>query len=359
MLNKNYSFDLNEVLLPNIAIKSLVNELYRIGLSHYRFGNKNRSKLYNPYLVFTITSIVWFKFILLLIIIPESNDMSIIFGDYSYFLGIRIQFNLFFYLLYLMTLISQIYHYWYYKHNIYPTYMKPFLMISGIVSPKSIGLTDKQDILKLLKFTKSFLFVSKIIFSVLPSIGFIISFYPLALNNTLPQLILYSIPWSLLLSYSATCAARINIWQMIYFTIICYYLKIKLISIIKNKNQLRMFGSYRMRNINIIKILKTLQSIHREIKEYNNNYWSQFLFWLCITFIPINALLIYQIIFAKINIIMRLLYIYAAIFIISMLYFPLNTASSLSTEANNLHKVMIGIFLRNNKYLNFHIKLKV
>jgi hypothetical protein len=55
MSNKNYSFDPNAVLLPNIYLNTAGSDLYRIGLSHYRFGYRNRSKLYNPSLIFTIT----------------------------------------------------------------------------------------------------------------------------------------------------------------------------------------------------------------------------------------------------------------------------------------------------------------
>jgi hypothetical protein len=177
MSEEETSFDSYQTLLPNIAIKTAGCDLYRIGLSHYRFRYRNRSKLYNPLLVFTITFIVWIKRNLLLILRPESKDISIMMGDFSYFLGIRIQFNLFSHLFYLMSMISQIYHYWYYKCDIFPTYMKPFLMISGYISPNSIGLTDKQTIFKLIKYSKYSIRITKVISILIPNISLMLSLY--------------------------------------------------------------------------------------------------------------------------------------------------------------------------------------
>jgi hypothetical protein len=95
MEHEKYSFHPNSLLIQDIVKKSLGSDLYRIGLSHYRFGSKNRSILLNPFLVFTITFVLWMKFNLTLIIRPENKDISIMIGDFSYFLGIRNQYNLF------------------------------------------------------------------------------------------------------------------------------------------------------------------------------------------------------------------------------------------------------------------------
>jgi hypothetical protein len=104
--------------------------------------------------------------------------------------------------------------------------------------------------------------------------------------------------------------------------------------------------------------MKTLQLIHREIKEYNNNYWSQFLFWFCITFIQINAIGFYQILFANLNIVLRLIYIYGELVTCFMLYIPLNSASSVVIEAKNSYKLLTNLFINNN-FINFHCKIKV
>ena len=42
-----HSFDANANLSPNIVIKTAGSDLFKIGLSHYRFGHNNRIKLLN------------------------------------------------------------------------------------------------------------------------------------------------------------------------------------------------------------------------------------------------------------------------------------------------------------------------
>jgi hypothetical protein len=177
----------------------------------------------------------------------------------------------------------------------------------------------------------------------------------LALNCNFIQLILFAIPWSLILAYSGSCSVFIIIWQITYFIIICYYLKLKLIIINTNINSFRR----ELGNQNIIQLLKSLQSIHNEIKEFNNNYWSKFLFWYCIIFIQIIALLVYQTLFAKLNIMLRLIYIYSALNGYLFLIVPLNSASSLVMEANKSHLFVNYLFLKYNKFINVHNKIKV
>jgi hypothetical protein len=353
MENKKLSIDPNSTLPPNMAMRSSCNHLYRIGLSHYKFGDRIRSNLFNPWLIFICSCIMWIRFVFTLIIRPDSKEISIMIGDFTYFIGIREQYNSEVILIYLMSMISQIIHYWYFKQNKYPTYMKPFLLLSGIKSPKSIGLTDKLEIFKFVIHAKHLMLISKFILSFAPIACITFSLYPLAINGNFQQLILFSIPWTLLLTYSAICIFQNILWQLIYFKIICYYLKIKL-RIINKK-----IISFRIRKFNIILAIKSLQSIHSEIKEYNNNYWSEFLFWLCITFTPINAFGAYQLFFVNYNILISLVYIYAILLTSFMLYYPLNSASSVVVDANKSYKHLMNTYIKNSIIIKFSDKLKV
>jgi hypothetical protein len=42
----------NNIFISKYIIKTAGNDLYRIGLSHYRIGYSTRNKLFNPLLVF-------------------------------------------------------------------------------------------------------------------------------------------------------------------------------------------------------------------------------------------------------------------------------------------------------------------
>jgi hypothetical protein len=54
----------------------------------------------------------------------------------------------------ILALILQLLHYWKYYKNESPSYVKPFEMICGLVSPKSIGLINIEDVIHLLNKSK-------------------------------------------------------------------------------------------------------------------------------------------------------------------------------------------------------------
>jgi hypothetical protein len=72
-------------------------------------------------------------------------------------------------------------------------------MMSGFISPKSIGLTNKEEIYKLIK-------ESKILFSfyewntdrIVPLMGFLLSLLPFIINCWLLDIILFRIPHTIL-----------------------------------------------------------------------------------------------------------------------------------------------------------------
>jgi len=155
-------------------------------------------------------------------------------------------------------------------------YLKPFLMISGLITPKSIGLSNMKNIYNLIKRFKILLFFCKFQSFTVISAAFAISFTPIVLNCSLNEILLYGIPWSLLYSVGLTYCSNFMAYQMAYFHINCYYFNIKLSQI--NKEKLN--PNNNPKNINIKLIIQTLDTIYTEIREYNENYWSKFGFWI-------------------------------------------------------------------------------
>ncbi len=82
-------FDSSVILPASTIIKSAGSHLYRIGLSHYQFGDKKRTKLSNPWFIFIIMFILWIRFMLTLVLRTENKNISIMIGDFAYFLKIR------------------------------------------------------------------------------------------------------------------------------------------------------------------------------------------------------------------------------------------------------------------------------
>jgi hypothetical protein len=174
------------------------NHFYKIGLSLFSFGSETRHLFYNPFLILFINLIYFAKSIFSLLLKEENENLFILIGDFSYFIKARIHFNGIILFVSCVALISQLLNFWYYKNNIKPTFLQPLKMISGLVSPQSIGFTNKSDIYKLLNRSKILLSVSRYLSLSTFLFSFIFSFVILFLNSTQYQIIFLSIPISCL-----------------------------------------------------------------------------------------------------------------------------------------------------------------
>ncbi len=146
--------DVDKPLPQSIAFNSIDNHLYRIGLSLISRNDEKRSRFYNPLVIFSVNVICLMKCIVSLILSEENEKLLIINGDFAHFLRSKTHVNVAGFLALLSTLIQQLIYYYNTKNNINPTYHKVYDMISGLVSPKSIGLTNGKEIYKLIKESK-------------------------------------------------------------------------------------------------------------------------------------------------------------------------------------------------------------
>ncbi len=143
-------FDVDKPLPSVFAIKCAENHLYRIGLSLFSFGSRTRNRFYNPFFISFIFLVIILKSITA-ILMKEDKYKLLLIGDFTYFISNdRYFMNSCIILWAILALISQSLHYWKYCKNESPSYLKPFEMICGLVSPKSIGLMDKEDVIQLL-----------------------------------------------------------------------------------------------------------------------------------------------------------------------------------------------------------------
>ena len=148
-------FDAGKPLPSVIALKCAENHLNRIGLSLFSFGSHPRNRFHNPFSISFIISVQILKCITA-ILMEEDKYKLLLIGDFGYFLNCRHFMSSTVILWSCLALFSQMLHYWKYYKNENPSYLKPFEMISGMVSPKSIGLTNNKESDKLLNETKIF-----------------------------------------------------------------------------------------------------------------------------------------------------------------------------------------------------------
>src|ERR1700759_674898 len=110
------------------------------------------------------------------------------------------------------------------------------------------------------------------------------------------------------------------IWQLVYYYIICYYIKIRIRAINERIADRSKCGIRKM-----ISILRMFDSIYKEINAYNYEYWSKFLFliWIIITIIISTLLSITM--FVEMVFIIELCFLSTAMAFILFLILIINT----------------------------------
>jgi len=220
-------------------------------------------------------------------------------------------------------------------------------MMSGLVSPKSIGFRNKREIYRLLKRSKILFILCLITAYITPFMASLVSISALALNyEHIYQFIFYGIPWSLIAGFSIHYSTCYLLWHISYFYIICFYLKIKFKSI-SNEIKVKIEGNSRITNNFVKYLVNSYNRIFREVHDYNDNYWSLYLFWVLATFLTASNTCLFIMIFSEINFFMRFAVIYASIVSYIIFAFIINTASSIAFEALKAYKLLNSHLLKN------------
>ncbi len=187
--------------------------------------------------------------------------------------------------------------------------------------------------------------------------AFCLSLIPLILNSSLP-LILIEVFWTLLFTAFVYFSVNINFSQMTYFYIICFYLELKLRN--ANNSIKESFNKkHRMTNNKMKNILKSLNSIAREINTYNNDLWSKYLMIVLIFVLIVLDFVFFESIFGKMNLFFKIIFLYASCTTFSLLMILINTASSVSFEANKSYKLLNKLFITFNKQVSIRMRIKV
>ena len=283
----NNIIDTNIVLPRSLSISGADTHLYRIGLSLHPINGFKRSRFYNPLFVFIIISQAFIRELIYIRCSSVTDfEFHILIGNFGYLLGNSIIVNIGLLSVTTISLSSILINYHNSKNNVTPTHINIFKMMAGLMPSKCIGIYDKKICHKLLKSTRIMMKIG-IIGEKMVFIGafliIILSHLPFISTTKLFIIsIFHSFVWGITFHYINI----ILVWQLIYFYIIAYYLRLKLNDL--NKCLLNIFGNNENININIIymkTIMKRYNDIFLEINDYNLNYWSKFLgiFWLNIS----------------------------------------------------------------------------
>ena len=157
-VNPKVTIKRNKLLPGSLVIRRAGTHLYSIGLSLYKPLNAtNRSLIYNPYFVFTFFLMFYIREIILFIIPEKSENFYLLVGEISHFIGHRIATELLVSNTIQIIIFSQLLNYYNYSRGIKPRDLCVFWMLSGLITPISIGIHDKHFIQKLLTFSRKLL----------------------------------------------------------------------------------------------------------------------------------------------------------------------------------------------------------
>ena len=168
-----------------------------------------------------------------------------------------------------------------------------------------------------------------------PVVAFCVSFIPLMIGRTWSQILLVAIPWSLKLSYAATTSFMIIIWQVIYFYILCFYLKLKIKEIndsLKEKMEKNIVST-------IKSIIMKLHKIYIDIYYYNK-FWSKIIAVYYVGAIIAFCVAFNAIIYGEMHFLLRLVITYSSASFITILAIYILSASTIDEQKKITYKLL-------------------
>ena len=152
---KEKKVDSKKCIPQSWRIHSSGHHFYRYGISQYRNGCIDRSKLYHPLLVFILPLVLEMKFFYSAVTTEKSFDFHLLIGDLGYILGLKFHINAIAVIYSSMASLTQMINFYHFCYRIGQTYMNVFNMISGQITPHSIGLSDDKIIKNIIKYSKT------------------------------------------------------------------------------------------------------------------------------------------------------------------------------------------------------------
>ena len=171
-------------------------------------------------------------------------------------------------------------------NGITPTFLRLFQMMSGLVPPKHIGLTDEKTILFLTRRTQKFDNFFKFNNYLFFPLASVLCMYAYLTRTELINALLFGIPNTIVFTLWAHYNVNIISFQILIFHILCSYLN----SRINRLNAIAIEIPKSKRFSRIRALLHSYHSIADEINEYNTTYWSKLLFVFWFIFSQIIAL---------------------------------------------------------------------
>ena len=357
------SLDLNNKIPLNFATESFSELLSYYGLNT-EICSKNNIKLKNKFLFIFF----WFAFVktaIIFLISPNNNyDVLIYLGDFTLlFKSLR----KYFLIILLLFILSAIHISYLFNHNSIELF-DLFKCLDGHITPKSIGIKNKNILLKILFATKVGYKLAKFTTNGFTFISFVFGLY-LLFKNIYVQVfdifyvlnIVSVVFWFLITIFATYFIGGIIFTTNICFELLCYYcfINMKFYNESVNLDKIKSFNRPRIVSKLMINYhFKRSNEFSIRILKYNK-FWSEFYLSMIIHYLPSNIILLQQVLFGELNFQLRIIFTMCFIFGITFIVSTSWLVCSIEKEIQILTKKFIRIQLNQGLNLNINTKFKV
>lgn len=341
--------------LPHHLILEGVHAIhYRIGLSLFAVESVKRHRFHNPYFFFIFALFHTMRCAFAMVLPPEDDRIFFLIGDYPHYMNIGFHYNISYLFCGLIIISLQSIHFFYFWRDIEPSYLKPFQLISGLITGRDIGLTDTNHILSFTKYSKLLLHLTKYYIRFFTAAAGSISLILVVIADLWSDLVLVAIPWVVFHTIAAYIFCLLLSYKLVFFHLICFYLRLKFRQINGTLMSLN-DKTYATSKSNVEHLLQSFDSLHLEINEFSKNVWSDFLFVFSGLIIIALTASLYSLLFLDLLLILKIFLGVVDSFFLMTLGFVLIDSSSVSFQAFLSHKILANIFA--NKSLGNALRL--
>nr|XP_046920554.1 uncharacterized protein LOC124500518 [Dermatophagoides farinae] len=358
LLNGDFEQKFNPFKLidPSYAVRSVGTQFYRYGIHLYRPDcldqNYRRHWFYNPAFVLSIGFIYILRSIVALFISTKLNENRryfIYLGDWPWCMGAKTHINIAAIVYTMMGISVQLMCVIHYIRGIRPTFLQSLDFLGGRCPSSDARLHDAKLVAKLLAKTRFGIQFCRLNMITVGVVSFILSAWPLWFKCSLNEFIIFGLPWSVFFGVSSSFTYTAYSWNLIYFYIICSYLRYR----IREINELVMKWTTNTsrsqcgtRKITIITMShidlmrRQFNQIGNDIQQFSSEYFSKVLFFLILFVATFINVVLYTSIFMPIDLTVRISLLYSVVLAIIVIFFLLNTASSVYEESLKSLKIL-------------------
>ncbi len=228
--------------------------------------------------------------------------------------------------------------------------------MSGLVTPASIGLTDSEDIEKLLKRSKLYLGIVHTTSYILCPTVVMLATGLLASKYGLNTFLLFGIPWVSIYTIGAYFICTNIYYEVCYFYIICEYLRLKLANFNEKIKKIILINRLKFRSS--LKLMKTLDLIYAEIEEYNS-FWCKFSLLIYICYVSLICTLLYSLLFGNLELLLKIMIGYVVVLNITIFVSLVIPGVLVTREVNKSYLLFNKLFVSTDKSVTALAKLKV